>query len=456
MYASAVLLLIASLAACGSSPRARHVVIITLDTMRADRLPAYGFRGIVTPALDALASEGVIFEQAFAPVPLTLPSHASLFSGLNPYRLGVRDNAGAPLSDDVETLAEIMAARGARTGAFVASSVLGPARGLAQGFHTYSTGADRSCADAPNLRRPADAVVDDALRWLATDASTPFFAWIHLYDAHRPYRLPESYRLAYADPYSAALAFEDEQIGRVIAHLRSAGLFDDTLLVVVGDHGESLGDHGEDSHGIFVYQETLRVPLIVRGPGIAPARVTGIVRLIDVMPTIIDLLGAPARSVDGASMTALLRGRNDGVAREVYAESLYPERFGWASLRSLRADRYKVIQAPRPELYDLDTDPTETRNVFESKPAVAATMLARLRVIGGDSQPLPSARIDAAQAERLAALGYASNPVRATGSGGSAGADPKDTIATFNAFTKAQWERGRAAAPCAAGATGTR
>ena len=425
------------LLSCSPAPRVRNVLIVSLDTVRADRLPAYGFRNIVTPALDRLAEEGTVFEAAFAAVPLTLPSHATLFTGLNPPRTGVRDNAGAPLDDRIETLAEIMKAQGVRTGAFVAASVLGRGRGVAQGFDTYSTGPAQSCRDTPQVRRSADAVVDDALEWLARDQDKPFFAWVHLYDAHRPYRLPGEYGRAYADPYVAAIAFEDSQIDRIMDHLRKTRVLDDTLVVIVGDHGESLGDHGEDSHGIFIYQETLRVPLILRGRNIPAGRIASTVRMADVMPTILDTFGWSATGFDGVSMLPLLRGDREDAPREVYAESLYPERFGWASLRSLRADRYKVIDAPRPELYDLESDAVEARNLFETQRTRGAAMLERLQILAGDKAPAASHPVDPALAARLAALGYVSRTADDTRAPAAPALDPKDVIGVFNQFTKA-------------------
>jgi choline-sulfatase len=424
---------IVSMAACGATPRPRNLLFITLDTMRADRLPPYGFSGVDTPALDRLAEEGVVFEQAFAAVPLTLPSHASLFTGLYPPRLNLRDNVAAPLAPEFTTMAEVLRERGLMTGAFVASGVLGASRGLDQGFVVYNDAAVTGCANVPRARRPANEVVDEALSWLGQQ-STPFFAWVHLYDTHRPYKLPSDYEGRYDNPYLEAIAFEDSQIARLIDHLDARRLLDNTLVVVTGDHGESLGDHGEDSHGIFIYQEALHVPLIVRGPGLLPRRVSAVTRLVDVMPTVLEMFGAPVPELDGVSLTSFFSRADVDPNYEVYAESLYSQRFGWSGLRSLRADRYKVIEAPRPELYDLATDPAEERNLFEQKHHVGAAMLERLRMIGGPSgQTLgPRAGIDRAAAERVASLGYIGASADAVPAPASSDADPKDHIATFN------------------------
>ncbi len=431
--------------ACSPAPRPRNVLIVTLDTMRADRLPPYGFNGVATPALDRIAAEGALFEEAFAAAPLTLPSHATLFTGLYPPRLGVRDNAGAPLAAGFRTLAEVLGERGLATGAFVASAVLAPGRGLNQGFGTYSLAAP-SCSGSARARRSANQVVDEAMAWIEQLGSRPFFAWMHFYDTHRPYRLPEEYVRGFADPYLAAIAFEDAQIQRLLGRLEQLQRLDDTLLIVVGDHGESLGDHGEDGHGIFIYQEALHVPLIVRGPGLVPRRIRATVRVADVMPTVLDLLGIETPPMDGISLTRLLAGAHDGPRREVYAESLYPRRFGWAGLRSLRAGRFKVIDAPRPELFDLETDPYELHNLYGSKTAVATAMLNRLRSFDSGPAAAEEAPIDPALASRLASLGYVSRPsedVRHAYSDDDPQKqqDPKDMIAAFNHMTKVQSEK---------------
>jgi arylsulfatase A-like enzyme len=443
VWATGALLCAALFAGACSAPRPRNVLIVTLDTTRADRLPPYGFTSIATPALERIAAEGALFEQAFASVPLTLPSHASLFTGLLPPRLGVRDNAGAPLAADFQTLAEILRGRGMATGAFVSSAVLAPGRGVDQGFETYSLGVPAACAGSSHARRRADQVVDEALAWIGARGSGPFFAWLHFYDTHRPYRLPDEYTRGYEDQYAAAIAFEDAQLQRLIDRLEALRHLDETLLVVVGDHGESLGGHGEDSHGIFIYQEALHVPLMLRGPGVVPRRVNAAVRVADVMPTVLDLLGIETPAMDGASMTPLLDGASERTAREVYAESLYPQRFGWASLHSLRAGQYKVIDAPRPELFDLAADPGEQRNLVESNPALAAAMLRRLRSFGAEAARTDTPpSLDPAVSDRIASLGYVSGaPVEPSGPSG-AQPDPKDVIETFNLMTRMQWERG--------------
>lgn len=422
--------------------RPRNLLVITLDTIRADRLPPYGFAGVETRLLDRLAAEGAVFEQTFAAVPLTLPSHATLFTGLYPPRLGVRDNTGAPLASGFQTLAEVMNERGLATAAFVASGVLAKGRGLEQGFGVYADGSTAPCAGGASARRRANEVVDDAVAWLGSQAPSPFFVWIHVYDTHQPYDLPDEYRRRYADPYLAAIAFQDAQMLRVIDALESRNQLDRTLVVVVGDHGESLGDHGEQSHGLFVYDEALHVPFVMRGPGIPPGRVSALTRVVDVMPTILEFFGLAAPDVDGVSLVPLATGTGPDPQLDVYSESLYPERFGWARLRSLRDDRYKVIEAPRSELYDLVSDPGEQRNVLHQQPAIGAAMLDRLRDF--DDRPDGSSKgrpqLDREVAARLSALGYvdgAAGQIRSTGRGQI---DPKDRVAEFNRLTSMRWQ----------------
>ena len=252
-------------------------------------------------------------------------------------------------------------------------------------------------------------------------------------------RLAGRFRNRHFDPYLAAVLYEDAQLGRVLSHLEARNLLDDTLIVIAGDHGESLGDHGEESHGIFLYEEALRVPLIIRGPGVRARRLMPVVRLIDVMPTVLDLFGIKSARKDGASLTDIDRA-SASAAREVYAESMYPLRFGWSPLRSLRADRFKFIDGPRPELFDLSTDPMEQRNVVADHPQVAEAMRRRLRAIdSGEAAPAPAPRdVDRAVLERIGSLGYISGAPAEPRSTSGALPDPKDRIDIFNKMTARQ------------------
>ena len=401
-----------------------NLVVITLDTTRADRLSPYGNMDISLPHLERLASEGIIFDRATSVGALTLPAHASLFTGMLPPVHGVRDNADPPLRAAHTTLAEILAGRGYRTGAFVGSVVLDRERGLAQGFEWYGeipaeeTGSRR-------LQRRADAVVADATRWLDGVGDAPFFMWAHLYDPHHPYQPPAPFD-SLADPYIGEIAFADSQIGVLLEQLDRKDLSDRTVVIVAGDHGESLGEHGEDEHGIFIYEAVLRIPLIIRAPHLAPRRVTELVRLIDVMPTALELLDVPTAIGGGVSLVGLMHGTAT-LDLEAYAESTYPRRFGWSPLHAARERRFKYIEAPRPELYDLELDPFEHRNIVDERPALAAAMRARLVAVRG-AQSHRRAPVAPEVRERLAALGYVSSAV--PGGGGLDAPDPKDCIAS--------------------------
>jgi choline-sulfatase len=425
----------------GSDHSAWNVLILTLDTTRADRLGAYGFAGGDTPNIDRVASEGVLFEQAESAAPLTLPAHASLFTGRFPFQHGVRDN-GAVLDPAELTLAQVLQARGFRTAAFAASYVLDARWGLARGFDVYDGPFDprrRDDLHLDGLRRPADEVVDYALAWLDTASRSRFFGWLHFYDAHMPYDRPEG-GANQADGYQGAIAFMDSQVGRVLGFLEARHLLERTLVVIVGDHGESLGEHGERTHGLFVYEGVTRVPLIIRAPlsRMRERRVPGVVRSVDMMPTVLDLLGIPIPpSVAGTTLLARMTGATHEAELETYSETMYPRyHFGWSELRAVRAGGFKLIAAPRPELYDLHTDPAEEHNLYQSRPAVAAALVARLRAReSGDTGRVPrNEAIDPDAAARLAALGYVA--------GSDEGreprallADPKDKIDLYQLIT---------------------
>jgi choline-sulfatase len=422
------------LRSAGSAPRPASLILITLDTTRADYLPPYESEGLL-PAVERLAREGVVFDQAIASVPLTLPSHSSLFTGQNPPAHDVRVNATV-LAPGVPTLAESLRTAGYRTAAFVGSVVLDPDRGLARGFDVYRDVNGASGQQGRRrLRRPADEVIDDALGWLPVANDSPFFMWVHLFDAHAPYAGPESSAGANGASYAGALAFMDSQIARLVAALESRGMLDRTAMIVTADHGESLGEHGERGHGIFVYESALRVPLIVRWPGVTPRRVPRLVQLIDVAPTVLALEGVAAPPMDGVNLVPLLRGRATP-DRHGYAESMYPLQYGWSALRTVRAGRFKLIEAPRPELYDLEADPHEQQNVFDAHQAEAQALVALLRTFGpADSRPDLPERPEVR--ERLSALGYVSPAGRPAPAGPPAlWPDPKDMIDTYNTMTE--------------------
>ena len=391
---------------CVFFPNTRPIglVIITLDTTRADRLSPYGFMDASMPALDRLARDGVVFDRATSVAPLTLPAHSSLFTGLVPPRHGVRDNADPALGPAHTTLAEVLSSQGFRTGAFVGSAVLNADRGLAQGFEIYRGSVSFVTDRSQPLQRRAREVISDATHWLDHVAGSPYFLWVHLYDAHRPYDPPEPYRSLHADPYVGELLFADSQVGRLLDALQRRGVLDRSVVVVAADHGESLGEHGERDHGIFVYDSVIRVPLIIRAPGFSPRRVGQLVRLTDIMPTVLNILGLPAQQTDGVSLVDLMSGRRRHLDLDGYSESMYPQRFGWSPLRALSDGRFKVIDAPRSELYDLDRDPFEEHNLYDERPDLAAVLHERLRALRPErSTPAPAP--DDLR-ERLASLGY--------------------------------------------------
>lgn len=352
------------------SPRPLNVLLITLDTTRADHLGCYGYSLAKTPVLDRLAQQGVLFERAYAPVPLTLPSHASMLTGLYPPEHGLHNNGQAALPQGLPTLATQLQAAGYETGAFVAAFVLDHKFGLQRGFNTYND--DLSLADAGlhghHQYRDGSHVIDAALRWLRPRTDKPFFCWVHLFDPHFPYLMHQDlFGEHFKDrPYDAELAYVDLQIERLITYLKQSGAMDQTLIVIVGDHGEGLGEHGELSHSMTVYDATLRVPLLIVSPhGSRPGhRVAEPVSLVDLTPTVLDQLGLrPLPQVSGQSLQAALR-REPVIVRPCYAETDEPYHVGhWSPLRALITSQWKYIRSPQAELYDLIADPRELKNL---------------------------------------------------------------------------------------------
>jgi arylsulfatase A-like enzyme/Tfp pilus assembly protein PilF len=422
----------------------RHVVLFTLDTTRADHIGTYGASQARTPHLDSLAALGVRFDDAVTTAPITGPAHAAIFTGQYPARFGVRDNATTPLPERATTLAEHLSASGFATGGFIGAFVLDRAYGFAQGFTTFS-GFDRvESGREANAERNGASVVDDALQWLATvpvEQST--FLWVHLYDPHAPYAAPAPFGPEFVSrPYDGEIAYVDHQIGRVLEALKTRGTFDDSLIIAVADHGESLGEHGEDEHGVFLYEPVMRVPLIISGPTARAGHVvTEQVRVIDLVPTTLDLLGLPAvTGLDGESLRTVLDGGTRQTIPSAYAESYYPKlHYGWSELRSLRADGWKVIDAPRPELFAITKDPREADNVFEAQRALGERMVAEAARLDGELTGGQTPRTTAPNREtmeRLRSLGYVgtSSPLPTTN--GERGPDPKDRIEERRTFKR--------------------
>ncbi len=419
-----------AVAGCARSHPSRNLLLITLDTVRADRLGAYGYAAASTPNLDGLAARGVRFAEAQAAAPLTLPSHATILTGQLPPRHGLRQN-GAPLAGPgLATLAGHLAAAGYRTGAFVGSFVLDRRFGLAEGFEVYDDEVERDVSGTPGLEaeRPGREVVDRARAWLAEDDGRPFFTWVHLYDAHAPYAPPEPFASAHAGrPYDGEIAAMDAEVGRLLEQLETVNLTGQTVIAVAGDHGEALGEHGEPTHGVLLYEASLRVPLILSAPNLLPASwvIEEPVGLADLAPTLATLAGHPwPAERAGRDLAANLQAREAPPRTDLYAETLYPTLFGWSDLASLRRGGRKAIAAPHPELYDLGRDPAELANLW--RVGEGGDLLARLEELRLEAAPaVATGALDEETRAKLESLGYVAPGAVTSGPdlppGGSAG-----------------------------------
>ena len=432
-----------------------NVILITLDTTRADKLGCYGCGQVATPVIDGFAKRGLRFEECIAQTPLTLPSHTSIMSGTFPLYHGVRDNGGFIVPTELETMAEVFKKDGYQTGAFVAAYVLDSRWGLNQGFDTYFDQFDLSKFESVslgNIQRPANEVMDEVLPWLEKKKSDKFFAWVHLYDPHTPYEPPPPYDKQYADrPYLGEIAFADSQIGRLWNFLEENKLTDNTFLVFAGDHGESLGQHQEAAHGFFVYQEAIHVPLIFVTPF---ARLQGRVsarpaNLADILPTVLEMSGRPApaavqgRSLAGEFFHPMKAATKEAAATLTYSESFFAHfHYGWSQLRAVQNDRYQLIIASDMELYDLLEDPKELHNLIDTRPAVARTLRAEAddliaRYSRGALQS-DLRKVDEETREKLAALGYLGTFLDSSKLAGKRLANPREKIGIFNDLSKAR------------------
>jgi arylsulfatase A-like enzyme/Flp pilus assembly protein TadD len=440
---------------------ATPVLLITVDTLRADRLGCYGSRTVRTPAMDSLAAQGVRFDSALTQVPITLPSHIVILSGTYPMWNGVRDFTARPLRPDVGLIAEAFKRQGYATAAFVSAFVLDSSWGLKRGFETYDDRFDPrqfETRNPGNIQRRAGETVDRLLAWFhhqeaGSASARRFFVWLHLYDPHSPYDPPEPFRTRYAGHlYDGEVAYADSQLGRVFDYLRKVGLYDQTLIVLLSDHGESLGDHGEDEHGFFTYRSTLRVPLIIKLPRgavgtQAPRVVRAPVGTIDVAPTLLDLaqLRDPlSRQFQGRSLASLALGRNGPQEGAVYSETYYPrDSFGWSALRSLSTVRYQYIDAPRQELYELAQDPGEKHNMYGERTAEAAALRDQLldierRYTNTAAAASSPASLSTETVEKLKSLGYLAYSAPAPTGSEQDLPDPKDRLETFKSILRAE------------------
>ncbi len=443
------------LSACSGLPggndpvRPLNLIVVTLDTLSARHLAQYGNDRIETPAFGRVAAEGVLFEQATAQVPLTLPSHSSMFTGTWPMFHGVRDNGGYYLGEEAETLAEVLGAAGWRTGGFVAAFVVDSRWGLDQGFERYHDDFDFrefETISLDSVQRPGDEVLEAAFAWMEGVKEERFFSWIHFYDPHWPYEAPEPWASRvgaweHAD-YDAEVLFTDSLVGQLLDWLDRNDLAEHTVLALIGDHGESLGRHREGAHGFFIYDATMQVPFLVRAPYRQVKkghRVPAQVRGIDLMPTVLELVGVPAPgAVQGASLVPLMDGSVEDLGLWAYSESLYPRNhYGWSPLRALRNGLLHFISAPRPELFAVGEDPGQRHNLAPQRPGQVRQLRARLDALveestregAGDREP---ETLDEETRAQLAALGYLGGSSRVPVDPEAPLADPKDKIVLYN------------------------
>ncbi len=446
----------------GVAPAQLNVVLVTIDTLRADRLSCYGSTQVKTPILDRIASEGVLFSNAASTVPFTLPAHSSIMTGTYPPWHGVRENVGFTLAEGTPTIAEELEASGRLTAGFVSAFVLDERWGIGRGFGHYFDDFDLDAMETANLssvQRPGEETIAEAIRWLDAGQNdqpgTPFFLWLHLYDPHDPYTPPEPYKSEYpAHPYDGEVAYTDAILGRFIEALESRGVLDKSLLILTADHGEGLGDHKEAFHGYFVYETTIHVPLILRFPAAMHSGqvVDSAVSHVDLLPTILDAVQLPVpEGVHGTSLLPMITGQASGPEREVYSESFYPLlHYGWSPLRSIRTDRYKLIDVPRPELFDLTEDRGEANDLSGEELQVLAELEGRLDLLRpliesdapSDQKP---GDLDQETIDRLRALGYmaGSGVVTVHEEDDRPRADPKDKIGLHQMIMAAQSRMGR-------------
>lgn len=431
-----------------TSPPAKdcNVLVITVDTTRADHLGCYGHRGVQTPAMDALAQRGVLFANAFTPSPSTLPSHGTIFTGLYPYHHGARANGTFKVGPENTTLAEMLKAYGYATAAFISAYVLDGRFGLDQGFDLYDDDLSKGVKYAEHCfrERPAQYTNESALGWLETVKDRKFFAWVHYFDPHAPYYPPSPFRDQYANRlYDGEIAYTDSEIGRLLAGLEELGVLDNTLVVLVGDHGEGLGEHGEQTHSLLIYDSTLHVPLIIAPPtkerlGLAVNRQ---VSNADIVPTILDIVGIDTDlEFDGVS---LLEGP------DAHPESIFVETIstlvlhGWSPLFGVRQQAGKYIHAPQPEFYDLEADPKEVNNVLDGQPERVVVLAKELEgFIGEDLFGADALKqmvtMDNQTAQKLAALGYVGTQKQdAIDPEAAARWDPKDMVPHFERIQQA-------------------
>ncbi len=413
-----------------SAPVSGPIILISIDTLRADHLPAYGYTKVKTPAIDALAADGVLFERAYSHAPQTLPAHAALLSGRLPFETGVRDNVGFIVDKDVRLLPQMLRDRGFATGGVVSAFVLRKDTGIGEGFDFFDGDMAAPDADTTIGEVQRDGLVSEGIaeKWLAGVGTSRAFLFLHLYEPHKPYAPPE--RFAALAPYDGEIAYVDEIVGKLVKYLKSHQLYDRSTIILLSDHGEGLGDHGEQEHGLFLYDEAIHVPLIVKPEGNVGAgrRVKDLVQHVDVVPTVLDLVKAPIPGgLRGRSLKPLLEGSGTLPPAPVYSEALYARyHFGWSELTALTDERYRYIKAPREELYDLERDADERHNIADERVQARQAMRSALDRLAVDATIQAPGDVSAEARERLQALGYVGAQSAFIEAPGDTLPDPKD------------------------------
>jgi len=432
-----------------------NIVLFTIDTLRADHLECYGYDKLKTPNINRLADEGILFENNITQTPLTLPSHSSIFTGTNPVFHGIRDNGGFYLEENQITLAEVLTDQGYFTGAFISAFVLDSRWGLNQGFDYYFDNFDLTKfkrVTLDSVQRRGDEVLAEAYKWLDEKSQQKFFAWIHLYDVHTPYDPPEPYKTQFGNSlyglYDGEIAYVDQLMGEFRDFMENKMLLDKTLIIFTGDHGESLGEHKESAHGFFIYNSDIRVPLIMRFPKnkLGGRRIPSLVRSIDIMPTVLQMVGSESpESVQGVSLLPLIMGRGEPDELLAYSETYWPRfHYGWSELKSLQKGRYKFIDAPKPELYDILEDPGEKNNLVNQYASLSHEMKRELdtllaRYSADDIGEAIPQKIDGDSLEKLQALGYLGSFHTSAKDNEGVLSDPKDKIELYNEIKLAQF-----------------
>ncbi|HZT75378.1 MAG TPA: sulfatase-like hydrolase/transferase [Vicinamibacterales bacterium] len=413
-----------------SAPASGPIILISIDTLRADHLPAYGYTRVKTPAIDALAADGIVFERAYSHAPQTLPAHTALLSGRLPFETGVRDNIGFTVKPGERLLPQMLRDRGYATAGVVSAFVLRKETGIGQGFDFFDADMPPAALDANISQVQRDGSQSEAIaeKWFDGIGTSRAFLFLHLYEPHKPYTPPA--RFSQYAPYDGEIAYADEIVGKFVQYLKSHQLYDRSTIVLLSDHGEGLGDHGEQEHGLLLYDEAIHVPLVIKQESNAGAgrRVTDVVQHVDIVPTILDLVKAPLPgNLRGRSLKPLLDGAAHLPEQAVYSEAMYARyHFGWSELTALTDGRFRYIKAPRDELYDLQRDPHEQHNVADDRPPARQALRGALdRLVAGQTLQAPS-EISADARERLQALGYVGAATDVATTSSEALPDPKD------------------------------